>query len=168
MSRRTAIVTGAVGALVGAGAGIPWLIRWEECAGLGDRSVQCTMNQTLAPFLSAIAIGFVVAVVLGNVVAVIARRSVKPNPTPRKSRAAVEIDDPMTQIAAWGSAPRREPAHREPFRAPGAPPSSGCNQVEARWAASRRRLLGRPRGANDDARHRYPQEPSDVALISLQ
>ena len=105
MSRRTAIVTGAIGALVGAGAGIPWLIRWEECAGLGDGSVQCTMNQTLAPFLSAIAIGFVVAVVLGNLVAVIARRSVKPNATPRESRAAVEIDDPMTQIAAWGMPP---------------------------------------------------------------
>lgn len=106
MSRSAAIATGLVGALVGALAGIPYLTRFGDCADAGPEAFQCSMNHTIGPYLSAIAVGMVAALVIGNAVAAVTRRSlVGKGPNRAPARDAVEIDDPAIQIAAWGMPP---------------------------------------------------------------
>lgn len=106
MSKRTAVLTGLAGAGIGALAGLPYLLRSGECSLLGAQSVQCTMNHAIGPFLSAIAVGFVIAMVVGHVVAITTRRSLAPKrPGKQAPRAAAEIEDPAIQLAAWGMPP---------------------------------------------------------------
>ncbi|MEZ5156376.1 MAG: hypothetical protein R2718_09730 [Solirubrobacterales bacterium] len=105
MSKRTAIMTGLAGAGIGALVGMPYLLRAGECSLLGSQSVQCAMNSSVAPFLSAIAVGFVIAMIVGNAVALAARRSMAPKAPKQRTPAAAEIEDPAIQIAAWGMPP---------------------------------------------------------------
>ncbi len=106
MSRRAAIAAGVAGAAIGAVAGIPYLTRFGDCSNVGSASFQCTMNQALGPYLSAIAVGMVVALIVGNAVAMMTKRSLAPRAPGRKRPLhAVEIDDPAIQIAAWGMPP---------------------------------------------------------------
>jgi hypothetical protein len=106
MSRRAAIAAGLAGAIAGAIAGIPYLTRFGDCSEAGSQSVQCTMNHALGPYLSAIAVGMVLALIIGNAVAAVTRRTLAPRvPDRKRSLDAVEIDDPAIQIAAWGMPP---------------------------------------------------------------
>lgn len=106
MSRRSTMITGICGALLGALAGIPYLIGGGGCSDVGPESVQCALNQTVGPFLSAIAIGIVIAITAGTVIAAITKRSLAPKgPDKEQPPDAVEIDDPAIQIAAWGMPP---------------------------------------------------------------
>jgi len=106
MSRTAGIATGLGGALVGAIVGLPYLSRFGDCSSAGPESFQCTMNHALGPYLSAIAIGMVVALVIGNAVAAVTMRSLAPKSQDHKrSPDAVAIDDPAIQIAAWGMPP---------------------------------------------------------------
>ncbi len=158
MSKRTAIATGLAGAAIGALAGLPYLFRAGECSVLGAQSVQCTMNSALAPFLSAIAVGFVIAMVIGNAVAIMTKRSIAPRgPVQQVSRPAADFDDPAVQIAAWGMPPGASqrtvsladpaPARR---RDDGAEASRGAGYGAARAArnsGSVPRPVGRPQSA---------------------
>ena len=114
MNRGTAVAAGFGGAIVGAIAGIPYLSRFGDCSDLGPEAFQCMMGRTLGPYLSAIAIGIVAALIIGNAVAAVTRRSLAPGrhshssgsrEVRRRSRDAVDLDDPASQIAAWGMPP---------------------------------------------------------------
>lgn len=156
MSRGTALAAGIAGALVGAAAGIPYLLKQSQCADVGPASFQCTMNTSLGPFLSAIAIGIVVAMVIGNAIAVMTKRSMVPKAAEHPAaRDAVDIDDPAIQIAAWGMPPGAsqrtvslsEPAaaRPRPARPPlpstsGRPPGAGYGAARQARAAM---LVGR-------------------------
>ena len=133
MSKRTAVMTGLAGAGLGALVGLPYLFRAGECSVLGAQSVQCTMNHAIGPFLSAIAVGFVLAMVIGNAVAIATRRSLAPSRRGGKAPAAAAIDDPAIQLAAWGMPPKggqrtvslgvpapRRPREEEPAETEGA------------------------------------------------
>ncbi|MFN8112179.1 MAG: hypothetical protein U0R51_03160 [Solirubrobacterales bacterium] len=157
MSKRTAVLTGLAGAGIGALVGLPYLFRAGECSVLGAQSVQCTMNEAIGPFLSAIAVGFVIAMVVGNAVAIAARRSLAPNVSSRKPpRAAADIEDPAIQLAAWGMPPKAgqrtvslaDPAPRRSTGA-GASPAAGAGGG-----------YGAARAARAAARH--PRQPLHV------
>ena len=143
MSKRTAVLTGLAGAGLGALVGLPYMFRAGECSLLGARSVQCTMNEAIGPFLSAIAVGFVLAMVVGNAVAIATRRSLAPKSRSGKARAAAASDDPAIQLAAWGMPPRGgqrtvslgEPApRRRPADDPPAATRAGAGYGAARAA----------------------------------
>jgi hypothetical protein len=96
---------GVLGVVAGAIAGSPYLSHGADCAA-GSGHLQCVMNSAAGPFLSAIAIGFVVAIGAGHAGCMLVRRLLGPAPKDVPAdRAAVEVDDPVLQIAAWGMEP---------------------------------------------------------------
>lgn len=107
MSKKHGAIVGFAGAIVGAILGSPYLSESGNCAELGTPQLQCTLNSSVGPFISAIAIGFVLAIAIGHAVVAYTRRAAAPKPEPkRESRDAVEIEDPCLQIAAWGLPPK--------------------------------------------------------------
>jgi len=139
------LIVGGIGALAGAAAGIPYLLKQSQCADMGPESFQCAMNTSIGPFLSAIAVGVVVAMVAGNVIAALSKRSLVPKaPGRTRGRDAVEIDDPAIQIAAWGMPPgasQRTVSLSEPAAArskPVPPPRTGSGRpIGAGYGAAR-------------------------------
>lgn len=106
MSRKQAALAGLLGIVGGALAGSPYLDDTGACTAVGGNAFECAMNQAIGPFISALAIGFCVAIVIGHAISLIVRRALAPRPASRPSRrAAVEVDDPYLQIAAWGRPP---------------------------------------------------------------
>jgi hypothetical protein len=96
---------GVLGVVVGAIAGSPYLSHGADCAA-GSGHLQCVMNSAAGPFISAIAIGFVVAIGVGHAGCMLVRRLLGPAPKDVPAeRAAAELDDPVLQIAAWGMQP---------------------------------------------------------------
>lgn len=112
MSRTVAVVLGAVGALGGTYAGLPYLSDGGQCVGLTERVVQCHLNQQYLPFVSAITIGMVVALLLGSMAVRLKERATGERVNARKElkrkKRAHDIDDPFLQLAAWGAAPKKK------------------------------------------------------------
>lgn len=107
MSRKQTALAGLLGTVGGVLAGSPYLNDAGPCIAAGGNSFQCGMNEVIGPFISAIAIGFCVAIAIGHCLSVMSRRLLGPSPASKASpRAAVEVDDPYLQMAAWGMPPR--------------------------------------------------------------
>lgn len=111
MSKRWASAAGVLGMVAGAAAGSPYLSNAGSCAAPGDPSLGCTMNSAVAPFISAISIGFVVGIALAHAAFVLLQRRSASVPERRPASAsatAAEVADPSVQIAAWGHMPHSE------------------------------------------------------------
>lgn len=107
MSRKQTALAGLLGLVGGALAGSPYLNDAGPCVAAGGNSFGCGMNEAVGPLISAMAIGFCAAILIGHVLSLGYRRALAPKPARTPSRrAAVEVDDPYLQIAAWGKTPR--------------------------------------------------------------
>lgn len=96
----------AIGAAAGAYVGMPFLDDGTLCVG-AERAVECSLNQVWLPFFTSMTIGMIVAVVITHRVFAIKARAEAGTPDPRRQteRTALEVDDPILQLAAWGAAP---------------------------------------------------------------
>lgn len=73
MSKRYALFAALIGMIAGAYAGSPYLER-TTCDAMGAKQFGCELNTEIAPFISAIAVGGLVALVAFHLCGVLAMR----------------------------------------------------------------------------------------------